>query len=108
MITQVDIPFANKLNGYIYDVTFEGNSIDTITADKPVKVEKGATPKLTYKLSGTNNLGYGSIHLEGQIKAVDKTGEEHISLFYIHAPQGRNMSEWIDEQLMNAETVWAR
>ena len=107
MITEVYIPFADKLKGYIYDVAFEGKSIDKITADKPVKVEKGATPKLTYKLSGTNNLGCGSIHLECQIKAVDKTGEEHISLFYIHALQGRNMSEWIDQQLMNAETVWA-
>ena len=108
MITAVYIPFADKLKGYIYDVEFDGKSIDEISVDKPVKVEKGTTPKLTYKLSGTNNLGYGSIFLECQIKAVDKSGQEHISLFRIHAPQGRNMSDWIDEQLMNAETVWAR
>lgn len=106
LITEVYIPFADKLKGYIYDVEFDGKSIDEISVDKPVKVEKGTTPKLTYKLSGTNNLGYGSVFLECQIKAVDKAGQEHISLFRIHAPQGRNMSDWIDEQLINAETVW--
>ena len=36
MITEIYIPFADKLKGYIYDVAFEGKSIDTITADKPV------------------------------------------------------------------------
>lgn len=108
LITEVYIPFADKVKGAIYGVTFDGKPIDEITPDTPIKVEKGATPKLTYKLSGTNNLGYGSVYLECQVKAVDKSGKEHISLFRIHAPQGRNMTDWIDEQLINAETVWAK
>lgn len=100
-ITDISIPYSNKVPDFITDIYFNGESIESISEETPVTVKKGDQCELTYTIDNSEQKQYGRIFIEGVITGKTSDGESFLDKFYINGSVGRHMPDWAEEQIAN-------
>ena len=103
VITKIEIPYYDEIDGFITDLTIAGKTPLEITKDDPLVLEKGHTYMLGYTVDTTVPTAYGTMFIECKIIGTDKQGNEHINMFYIKGEEGREFPAWMEEQIDNAD-----
>lgn len=101
-ITDISIPYYDKVSDFITDVCFNGESIELISEETPVTIKKGEQCELTYTIDNSADSvlkQYGKVFIEGVITGKTSDEESFLDKFYINGYQGRNMPEWAEEQI---------
>lgn len=100
-ITDISIPYFNKIPGFITDIYFNGEPIESISEESPIAAKKGDQYELTYTIDNSAQKQYGRIFIEGVITGKTSDGERFLDKFYINGSVGRHMPDWAEEQIAN-------
>lgn len=103
VITNIEIPYYDEIDGFITDLTIAGKTPSEITKDEPLILEKGHTYMLGYTVDTTEPTAYGTMFIECKIIGTDDQGNEHINMFYIKGNGNREMPHWMIQQIKKTE-----
>lgn len=104
-ITDISIPYSNKVPNFIIDIYFNGEPVESISEEAPLTVKKGDQCELTYTMDNSVQKQYGRIFIEGVITGKTSDGERFLDKFYINGSVGRHMPDWAEEQIAKCKKL---
>ncbi|MCQ4636059.1 hypothetical protein NE619_04915 [Anaerovorax odorimutans] len=92
-ITGVNIPYQEKLEPIISNITINQVPIAEIDSKHPIKLEKGDTCTVSYSCDEGYKFPYGRVAIDAQLIGVDEQGNKQAALVHMQP------DPWIEEDI---------